>query len=367
MSIERIIISGGGSGGHIFPAVAIANEIKKRYPKASILFIGALGKMEMEKVPEAGYEIVGLPIRGLQRKLDWRNVILPFRLVASFVKAIFVVKKFKPQVVVGVGGYASAAAMYAGNVCKVPIVIQEQNNFPGKTNKSMASKAKLFCTAYDGLEKYFNKDKIIVTGNPVRMDMVKTEGKRDEAISFFQLDPNKKTLLVVGGSLGARTLNESVAEAIEQLEDSDVQVIWQCGKTSFQQMQEIVKSKEPKQVHLHEFIRRMDLAYAAADVIISRAGAIAISELCIVGKPIVLVPSPYVAEDHQTKNAMALVSKNAALLVKDVEAKQRLIKEAMVLMGDEEMQLTLKNNIQELARPRATESIVDEIEKIVNA
>jgi UDP-N-acetylglucosamine--N-acetylmuramyl-(pentapeptide) pyrophosphoryl-undecaprenol N-acetylglucosamine transferase len=365
MSIERIIISGGGSGGHIFPAVAIANEIKKRYPDAKILFVGAEGKMEMEKVPEAGYEIIGLPIRGLQRKFDLSNLILPFRLIASFVKAISIVKSFKPQVVVGVGGYASAAAMYAGNFCKKPILIQEQNNFPGKTNKSMASKASKFCTAYDGLEKYFDKNKIVVTGNPVRSEMVQIEGKKADALNYFKLDPSKKTILVVGGSLGARTLNESVAQAIDLIEGSNFQFIWQCGKTSFEKMKAIVDAKQPKNIHLFEFIKQMDLAYAAADVIISRAGAIAISELCIIGKPTILVPSPFVAEDHQTKNAMALVDKNAAIYVKDSEANEKLIKQAIDLAGDENLQTRLKQNIQELARPNATVAIVDEIEKLI--
>lgn len=365
MSIERIIISGGGSGGHIFPAVAIANEVKRRYPQAKILFIGAQGKMEMEKVPEAGFEIIGLPIRGLQRKFDLSNFILPFRLIASFLKAISIVKKFQPQVVVGVGGYASAAAMYAGNFCKKPVLIQEQNNFPGKTNKSMAKKAMRFCTAYDGLDKFFDKNKIVLTGNPVRNDMVLIDGKRQEAISFFNLDEKKKTILVVGGSLGARTLNESITTAIESIESSDIQIIWQCGKTAYQNMQTFMQDKKPKNVHLHEFIKRMDLAYAAADLIISRAGAIAISELCIIGKPTILVPSPFVAEDHQTKNAMALVSKDAAILIKDANAKEQLISTALGLLQDENKQAELSQNIQKLAKPKATEAIVDEIEKLI--
>jgi len=365
MKIERVIISGGGTGGHIFPAVAIANEIRRRYPEAKILFIGAQGKMEMEKVPEAGYEIVGLPITGLQRKLALSNFMLPFKLIASFLKAISIVKKFDPQVVVGVGGYASAAAMYAGSFCKKPVLIQEQNCFPGKTNKSMAKKASTFCTAYEGLEKYFDKNKIVLTGNPVRSDVVQIEGKREEAQHFFQLDPHKKTVLVVGGSLGARTLNEAVAEAIDRFEASDVQVIWQCGKASYEKMKTIVGEKQPRQVHLHEFIRRMDLAYAAADVVVSRAGAIAISELCIIGKPVVLVPSPFVAEDHQTKNAMALVSKEAALLVKDTDAGKELINTVFSLFENEEQQQKLALNIKQLARPDATGTIVDEIEKLI--
>lgn len=365
MKLERIIISGGGTGGHIFPAIAIANEIKRRNPNAKILFIGALGKMEMEKVPEAGYEIIGLPIAGLQRKLALSNFALPFKLIKSFFKAIKIVRSFKPQVVVGVGGYASAAAMYAGSFCKVPVLIQEQNFFPGKTNKSMASKASTFCTAYEGLENFFPKERIQLTGNPVRSEVVAIANKREEALSFFKLNPSKKTVLVVGGSLGARTLNESVAESISKIESSDIQVVWQCGKASFQKMQELVSNLNPTQVHLHEFIKRMDLAYAAADLVISRAGAIAISELCLIGKPTVLVPSPFVAEDHQTKNAMALVSKQAAILVKDSEAKQVLFGTVFSLINDTELQEKLSQNIRQLGRLNATQDIVNEIEKLV--
>lgn len=365
MKIERIIISGGGTGGHIFPAVAIANEVKRRNPEAKILFIGAKGRMEMEKVPESGYEIIGLPISGLQRKLTFSNFMLPFKLLLSFVKAIRIVKRFDPQVVVGVGGYASAAAMYAGHFCKKPILIQEQNNFPGKTNKTMAKKASTFCTAYDGLEKYFDKEKIVLTGNPVRNNMITIENKREEALTFFQLEENRKTILVVGGSLGARTLNESVAQAIERIEKSDYQIIWQSGKASYAGMKKQIEEVQPKYVHLHEFIQRMDLAYAAADIVISRAGAIAISELCLIGKPTILVPSPFVAEDHQTKNAMALVNKEAAILVKDVEAKEKLMDEVFELLANTERQQKLATNIKQLGRPNATETIVDEVEKLI--
>ncbi len=365
MTIKRIIVSGGGTGGHIFPAVAIANEVRRRYPEAKILFIGAKGKMEMEKVPEAGYEIVGLPISGLQRKLSLQNLYLPFKLILSFTKALSIVKKFNPQVVVGVGGYASAAAMYAGNFRKKPVLIQEQNSFPGKTNKTMGKKAAIFCTAYEGLEKHFDATKIVLTGNPVRMEMVQIEGRREEAIHFFNLDTTKKTVLVVGGSLGARILNESVAEALDKIDASNFQVIWQCGKASYTKMKSLMDEKKPKQVHLHEFIKRMDLAYAAADIIISRAGAIAISELCIIGKPTILVPSPNVAEDHQTKNAMALVNKDAAILVKDVEAKDKLINNVFSLIANDHQQAELSANIQKLARPNATSRIVDEIEKLI--
>jgi len=367
MNLKKVIISGGGTGGHIFPAVAIANEIKRRNPNANILFIGAKGKMEMEKVPEAGYNIVGLPIRGLQRKLTLSNLILPFKLIWSFIKAIGIVRKFQPQVVIGVGGYASAPTMYAGSFCKKPILIQEQNCFPGKTNKSMAHKAARFCTAYEGLEKYFDASKIVLTGNPVRSQMVEIEGKRNEALQFFGLDTNKKTILVVGGSLGARTLNESILNAVDRFEESEIQVIWQCGKATYGEMKSKYQSitPYPKQVHLHQFIKRMDLAYAAADIILSRAGAIAVSEMCIIGKPVILVPSPNVAEDHQTKNAMALVQKNAAILVKDVDARQTLVDVVFKLTENQQQQEDLTQNIKQLARPNATADIVDEIEKLI--
>lgn len=365
MEINRIIISGGGTGGHIFPAVAIANEVKRRYPEAQILFVGAKGKMEMEKVPEAGYTIIGLPITGLQRKLSLKNLILPFKLIASFLKAISIINKFNPQIVVGVGGYASAATMYAGSLLKKPVLIQEQNGFPGKTNKSMAKRADKFCTAYDGLDKYFDINKTVLTGNPVRSEMVDIEGKRHEAMQTFGLHPELKTILVVGGSLGARTLNEAVKNSIHDFKTQNLQVLWQSGASTYSEMLEFTRQEQAHNVHLMQFIKRMDLAYAAADVIISRAGAISISELSIIGKPIILVPSPNVAEDHQTKNAMALVNKNAAILVRDVEAKEKLIPTTFELMNDPEKQEELKRNISQLAKPNATESIVDEIEKLI--
>lgn len=365
MKIKRIIISGGGTGGHIFPAVAIANEVKKRNPEAQILFIGAKGKMEMEKVPEAGYQIIGLPITGFQRKLSLKNLALPFKLIGSLLKALSIINKFKPQVIVGVGGYASAPTMYAGSLLKKPVLIQEQNGFPGKTNQSMAKRASKFCVAYEGLEKYFTAEKTILTGNPVRFDMVQIEGKREEAIQHFGINPNLKTILVVGGSLGARTLNESVKNSIHQFKDENVQILWQSGKANYAEMLEFTRKEQAQNVHLLQFIKRMDLAYAAADIIISRAGAIAISEMCLIGKPVILVPSPNVAEDHQTKNAMALVKNDAAILVKDVEARETLLSTVFHLAKDEERQKALANNIQQMGKPHATESIVDEIEKLI--
>jgi len=362
--IKRAIISGGGTGGHIFPALAIANEIKRRNPDAEILFVGALGKMEMEKVPAAGYKIIGLPIAGLQRKITLSNFVLPFKLINSLLKAYKIVKNFKPDVVVGVGGYASGPTLRAAIFAGVPTLIQEQNSFPGKTNKILSGKVNSICTAYDGLEKFFPKDKIVETGNPVRSEMITIQGKREEAYQFFRLNPNKKTILVIGGSLGARTLNESVLEGMKMIEENQVQVLWQCGKFYFEKMKETLSQINHDDVHLNEFIARMDLAYAAADIIISRAGAISVSELCLIQKPTVLVPSPNVAEDHQTKNAMALVNKHAAVLVKDVDAKKNLIAKTIELLGNEANLKQLSEAIAQLGKPNASAMIVDELEKI---
>lgn len=362
--INRVIISGGGTGGHIFPALAIANEIKRRNPAAEILFVGALGKMEMEKIPAAGYKIVGLPITGLQRKLTLSNLVLPFKLAASLYKAYKILKSFRPDVVVGVGGYASAATLRAAIFAGIPTLIQEQNSFPGKTNKMLAGKVNKICTAYEGLDKFFPIDKIVLTGNPVRSEVVQIEGKRTEAQDFFGLSAEKSTILVVGGSLGARTLNESVLAGIEDIRKANVQVLWQCGKASFAKMEETLKTLPHEGIHLNEFIARMDLAYAAADVIISRAGAIAVSELSLMSKPVILVPSPNVAEDHQTKNAMALVGKNAAVLIKDKDARAVLIPAVLELVGDPSRMETLGKAIVSLGKPDATVHIVDELEKI---
>lgn len=365
MKVNKAIISGGGTGGHIFPAIAIANELKKRNPEAEILFVGALGKMEMEKVPQAGYKIVGLPISGFQRRFTLSNLMLPFKIIQSLIMAGKLIKDFKPDVVIGVGGYASGPTLRAAISKKIPTLIQEQNSFPGKTNKILSGKVSRICTAYEGLEKFFPKEKIVLTGNPVRSEMVQLEGKRDEAFTFFQLDPARKTILIVGGSLGARTLNESVLNQLQTLRDSDVQVLWQCGKFYYPNLKGNADLKAMKNIRLNEFIQRMDLAYAAADVIISRAGAIAVSELCLVHKPTILVPSPNVAEDHQTKNAMALVNKKAALLVKDQTAREELIPQAIVLLQDETRCRELTAQISLLGKPRATEEIVNEVEKII--
>ena len=362
--ITRAIISGGGTGGHIFPAIAIADEIKRRNPNAEILFVGAEGKMEMEKVPAAGYEIKGLPIAGFKRKFALSNFALPFKIIKSMLKARKIVKNFKPEVAVGVGGYASGPTLKAATMIGIPSMVQEQNSFPGKTNKILSKSVQRICVAYEGLERFFPKEKIVLTGNPIRREMVSTEGKEAEGYKFYDLDPSKKTVLIIGGSLGARTLNESVVANLEKLKKSGVQVLWQCGKLYHDKLENELKGADLGSVKMVQFITRMDLAYAIADVVISRAGAISVSELCLVKKPTILVPSPNVSEDHQTKNAMALVEKDAAILVKDVEAKEKMIDEVLNLLSDQSRCESLKKNIASLGKPMATESIVDELEKL---
>ncbi|MFM6934515.1 MAG: undecaprenyldiphospho-muramoylpentapeptide beta-N-acetylglucosaminyltransferase [Flavobacteriales bacterium] len=365
MHIQRVIISGGGTGGHIFPAVAIADEIKRRNPEVQILFVGALGKMEMEKVPQAGYEIVGLPIAGFQRKLSLSNFILPFKLLKSLWKARSVVKKFNPQLVIGVGGYASGPTLQMANMLGIPTLIQEQNSYPGKTNQLLAKKAGKICTAYSGMEQFFPAEKIIQTGNPVRNLVSQKPEMLGEAQAFFHLDPTKKTILIIGGSLGARTLNESLLQHAELVVNSTVQIIWQCGKNYLSLMEEQLNSEYKSAIQVHAFIQRMDLAYAAADVIISRAGALSVSELTLIGKPCILVPSPNVAEDHQTKNAMALVKQDAAVLVRDTEAKETLFPKAIALLNDSNACEQLAKSIKSLAKPNATIEIVDACESIL--
>lgn len=364
-SIHKVVISGGGTGGHIFPAIAIANEIKNKYPQAEILFVGAKGKMEMEKVPQAGYKIVGLPITGFQRRLAFSNFVLPFKLVYSLIKAYFLLKSFKPNVVIGVGGYASGPILRVASFASIPTMVQEQNSYPGKTNLILSKVVNKICVAYDGLDQFFPKDKIVFTGNPVRNEMVTINGKREEAYSFFGLDPLKKTILVIGGSLGARTLNESIINALNLIQDTQVQVLWQCGKFYYPQYKEKIEEFNKAGIHLNEFIFKMDLAYASADIIISRAGAISVSELALIGKPVILVPSPNVSDDHQTKNALALVNKSAALLVKDTEAKNNLFKEAIELLNNQEKATLLATNCLSLGIPNAAERIVNEIENII--
>lgn len=366
MSIERVIISGGGTGGHIFPAIAIANRIKKEYPKVDILFIGAEGKMEMKKVPEAGYKIEGLWISGLQRRLTVKNLTLPFKLLSSLMKARSIIKKFNPDVVIGVGGYASAPTLRIASMLKIPTIVQEQNSFPGKTNKILSKTVTKVCVAYENLERFFPAEKIELTGNPVRKKVVEIDGLREKGFEFFGLHSNQKTILVVGGSLGAKTLNESFVNRLKELQDKNIQLIWQCGSYQFEEMKALTAELDMNGIVLTQFINEMELAYAAADVIISRAGAIAISELCIIGKPTILVPSPNVAEDHQTKNAMALVKDEAAVLVKDNEAREKLVPRVLELLEDDTEQKKLSENILKKAIANADERIVNVVKSIVS-
>lgn len=359
----KFIISGGGTGGHIFPAVAIAKTIQSQYPQAEILFVGAEGKMEMEKVPAAGFKIIGLPIVGIQRRLTWKNLLVPFKLWASMRKARRVIREFKPDVAIGVGGYASGPLLRAAASAGVKTLIQEQNSYPGITNKILSKKAQTICVAYDGLEKFFPKDKIILTGNPVRAEVTKLDGKRDRAMEHFGLDPAKKTLLVVGGSLGARTINEAIMMCASKLEKENLQILWQTGKGYIEKAQ--AYAAQHSFVSAHAFIPEMDLAYAVADVIVSRAGAMSISELCLVTKPAIFVPSPNVSEDHQTKNAMSLVQRNAAVLVKDIEAREKLGGEIIALFKDEFKMTQLSANIAAMGYPNAAENIVAEVVKLL--
>ena len=364
MGRKRIIISGGGTGGHIFPAIAIANALKKIDPKTKILFVGAKGRMEMEKVPAAGYKIVGLNIQGIQRKSILKNLMLPFKLVASVLKSIRIIKHFKPHAIVGVGGYASGPLLYAASLKGVPYLIQEQNSYAGITNKRLGNKAKKICVAFDGMEQFFPADRIVKTGNPVRRESVDIKGKREEAFTEFDLSPNKKTILVIGGSLGARTLNASILADLHKIKAAGVQVIWQTGKYYNEEVKQKMGNSISPGIKVLEFLNRMDLAYAAADVIISRAGAGTIAELCIIGKPVILVPSPNVAEDHQTKNAKSLVKEDACVYVADRKAINDLIDTALLLLNDEKKKKILSDNISKLALPDADEVIAKEVIQI---
>ncbi|WP_321320532.1 undecaprenyldiphospho-muramoylpentapeptide beta-N-acetylglucosaminyltransferase [Labilibaculum sp.] len=357
----KIIVSGGGTGGHIFPAISIANALKQKHSDCEILFVGAEGKMEMEKVPSAGYQIVGLPIRGLQRNFSKENLKFFTRLFKSLRKAKAIVKDFQPDAVVGVGGYASGPLLYAAAKMGIPTVIQEQNSYAGITNKLLAKKAKKICVAYEGMERFFPADKILLTGNPVRKDLLDIVSKKQEAKAYFQLNPEKKTILVVGGSLGARTINNSMLGSLSAISDSEVQVIWQTGKFYIEKVREELKKWDIPGLKVFDFLGRMDLAYAAADMVISRAGAGTISELCLVEKPCILVPSPNVSEDHQTKNAMALVNKNAAIMVKDIDAEKELVLVALKLINDTDKLSELSANCKALAKPNAADEIADQI------
>lgn len=360
----RIIISGGGTGGHIFPAVSIANAIKAKYPDAKILFVGALGRMEMQRVPAAGYEIKGLPICGFDRKHLLKNISVLFKIWKSQRMAKKIIKDFKPMAAVGVGGYASGPTL---NVCAskgIPCLIQEQNSYAGVTNKLLAKKADKICVAYDGMERFFPADKIIKTGNPVRQNVLETSITREDARKQFGLEPDKKTILLVGGSLGARTINESVLGNLEKIKDSGIQFIWQTGKYYNAAINEQLKGKEIPNLKVLDFVSDMGAAYKAADLVISRAGASSISEFCLIGKPVILVPSPNVAEDHQTKNAMALVNKDAAIYVKDSEAPSVLIDKAISIANNEQKLSELSNNIKKLGYKNSADVIADEVVKL---
>lgn len=361
----RIIISGGGTGGHIYPAVSIANALKKRCPDINILFVGAQGRMEMEKIPAAGYNIVGLPVAGLQRRLTLKNLMLPFKIWKSVRKATSIIKEFEPDVVIGVGGYASGPVLWAAERRKIPVLLQEQNSLAGITNKILAKRASKICVAYEGMDRFFPKEKIVLTGNPVRQDLRCDGHLRDEAALFFGLDPKKKTVLVVGGSLGARTLNLSMTQAFPGLAKDEVQWIWQTGKDYFPTAQKMQEQYPDAPVSVFDFIYRMDYAFAAADVVVSRAGAGTISELCVVAKPCLFVPSPNVSEDHQAKNAQALVDKNAAMMMGDEHAVKDLIPAALQLVHDDRKIAELKANIANLAKPNAAEDIVNEVLKLI--
>ncbi len=361
MRTYKFILSGGGTGGHIYPAIAIANELKSRFPDADILFVGAQDKMEMQKVPQAGYPIKGLWIAGLQRRLTFDNALFPVKLLSSLLKSRQIIKQFKPDVVIGTGGFASGPLLQMANSAGIPTVIQEQNSYPGITNKLLSKKANAICVAYEKLERFFPKEKIVLTGNPVRQDLITIDGKRAEGISHFNLDRNKKTILILGGSLGARRVNQLIEKELEFFASQKVQLLWQCGKLYFEEYQKY----NSENVQVMAFIERMDLVYTAADIVISRAGASSVSELCIVGKPVIFIPSPNVAEDHQTKNAKSVADKNGAILIRESELDTTFESTFSDLISNESKQDELSQNIKNLALPNATKAIVEEILKLI--
>ena len=362
MSNYKFILSGGGTGGHIYPAVAIADELKSRYPDAEFLFVGASDRMEMDKVPQAGYKIEGLWISGIQRRLTLKNLMFPFKLIVSLLRSRKIIKTFKPDAVIGTGGFASGPLLYVASSKKIPSLIQEQNSYPGITNKLLSKKVNTICVAYEGLEKFFPKEKIRLTGNPIRKDLLEVKSKHIEGKDAFKLIHSKHTLLVLGGSLGARRINQLIEEHLETFKAQNVQVIWQCGKLYYEQYKQYNKLDN---VQVHAFLNNMDMAYAAADVIISRAGAISVSELCIVGKPVIFIPSPNVAEDHQTKNAKAVADKNAAVLISEKDLESDFKNQFSELISNQEKRKELSENIEALALVNATNDIVNEVEKLL--
>lgn len=363
----KVIISGGGTGGHIFPAIAIANALKAIDNSIDILFVGAKGKMEMEKVPAAGYKIEGLWISGIKREISIDNLSFPFKVISSLYNSHRIIKRFKPDVAVGVGGYASGPLLYTASFSDVPLLIQEQNSFPGITNKLLANKAKRVCVAYEGMEKFFPADKIVFTGNPVREEVLKIAGKRKEASEFFGLNENLKTILVVGGSQGARSINRSIKKGLDKTVNANIQLIWQTGKLFFEEAKEHAAQFNTDLIRVFDFVNRMDLAYAMADIVIARAGASTISELCLVSKPSVLVPLSTAAEDHQTHNSLALVKNNAAIMVSDADAPEKLVDTALVLIGDQVRMNEMSGNISKLGKPEASRLIAMEVLNIAGS
>ena len=361
MKNPKVIISGGGTGGHIFPALAIANELKIRFPDVEILFVGANGRMEMTKVPEAGFNIIGLDIVGLQRRITYKNLFFPFKLLQSLNKAKSIVKSFDPNVVIGVGGYASGPTLKMASKLGYPTLIQEQNSYAGLTNKLLSKKARSICVAYENMSQFFPSEKIKITGNPVRDDIINLKDKKEEALSHFNLQGNKKVVLILGGSLGAKSINEGVLSNIDSLNSDNLIVIWQVGSRYIDGINKSIDKDKYPNIISFAFIKRMDLAYAVADLIVSRAGALSISEIAIVGKPAILIPSPNVAEDHQTKNAMSLVNNASAIMVKDDDTKSKLIPQLLKLLSDKDLCDELKNNLLKMAKPNASKHIVDEV------
>ena len=362
MKSYKVILSGGGTGGHIYPAIAIANELKFRFPMTEFLFVGASDKMEMQKVPQAGYRIVGLWISGFQRRVTFKNLLFPFKLLFSLLKSIQIINTFKPDVVIGTGGYASGPVLHVASKRGVPTLIQEQNSFPGITNKLLSKKVDKICVAYEGLECFFPKNKLVLSGNPVRQDLLDLEPKSAEALSFFNLESEKQTLLVLGGSLGARRINQLIESKLDYFKALGIQVVWQCGKLYSDEYSQYNKRDL---VQVHAFINRMDLAYASADFVISRAGASSVSELCVVGKQVIFIPSPNVSEDHQTKNALAIAKNKAALLIAEKDLESSFESGFSTVLNSKSQQELLSENIKKLALREATKTIVDEIEKLL--
>ena len=363
MRINKFIISGGGTGGHIFPAISIANELKFRFSQADLLFVGARDRMEMEMVPANGYKIKGLWIAGLKRKFSLNNLLFPFKLIYSLFHSLLIILKFKPEVVIGTGGFASGPIVFIATLLRIPTLIQEQNSFPGITNRILSSRVNKICVSYNNLEKYFPQSKIKLTGNPIRNNISNANENYDKGIRYYDLDMNRKTLLIIGGSQGSKEINKQVFNCIDFFEYTNIQVIWQCGKIYYDHYKNLVSSENIK---LYSFLERIDLAYSVSDYIVSRAGAGSISELCVVGKPVIFIPSPNVAEDHQTMNAKSLVDKNAAILIQEDDLETKFKKMIMELNSSRDLQNKLSKNIKSLAFENATRDIVNEIEKLIN-